>query len=67
LKKKKRGKLKKQKESNFGKKIKKGKVGKKWKGAKKSEKRGMHCRLLLYSQCIGCGGTVISPHPLVLC
>jgi hypothetical protein len=31
--------LKKQKESNFGKKIKKGKVGKKWKGAKKSEKK----------------------------
>jgi len=38
-KKEKRGKLKKQKESNFGKKIKKGKVGKKWKGAKKSEKK----------------------------
>jgi hypothetical protein len=63
----KRGKLKK-KESNFGKKNKKkGKIGKKNEKVKKKVKK-KECTVDYYCNplCIGCGRTVISPHPLVL-
>jgi len=68
-KKRKRGKLKK-KESNFGKKNKKkekkGKIGKKNEKVKKKVKK-KECTVDYYCNplCIGCGRTVISPHPLV--
>jgi hypothetical protein len=50
-------------EKKTKKKEKKGKIGKKWKSEKKKCTIDYYCN----PQCIGCGRTMISPHPLVLC